>query len=102
MFAFVPRRWPFIWETLIRTAGDPSSGSTLLSDALRDTLMHQDIESYAIGVLAKIKTLIAAACAVFNRAYDQFKDMPENQSALIQLKSNFKQYRFEHFVDPAD
>ncbi len=43
--------------------------------------------------------MIAAGSVVLNETYDQFKDLPENQAALVQLKSNFKKYDFENWID---
>jgi hypothetical protein len=65
----------------------------------RETLMHQDIVTYSRGLLAKVKAVIASACDVLTEAYNQFKDLPENQAALLQLKSNFEGYAFEHFTN---
>jgi hypothetical protein len=98
MFAFIPREWPYLWESLIRRGGQKQPAS-VLSSQLRTSLIHQDIEMYSRGLLAKVQTVIAAALSVLNEVYDQFKDLPENQAALVQLKSNFEKYDFESFVD---
>lgn len=64
---------------------------------LRESLIHQDFVTYSRGLLLKVRDLVTAASLVLNEAYEQFKDFPENQAALIQLKGNFKQYKFESF-----
>jgi hypothetical protein len=96
--AFIPREWPYLWESLMTPPGQPPRNPSLLPQLLRDTLMHQDIVTYSRGLLAKVKAVIAAASAVLNETYDQFKDLPQNQSALMQLKNNFEKYDFENFV----
>jgi hypothetical protein len=61
--------------------------------------MHQDIEAYRRGLFSKVRLVIAAASVVLNESYDQFKDLPENQAALSELKSNFENYKFEAFAN---
>jgi hypothetical protein len=99
LFAFIPREWPYLWERLIESAGQQPSNPSLLPQLLRDSLIHQDIETYSRGLLTKVRIVIAAASDVLNEAYEQFKALPENQSALKELKSNFEKYKFESFVD---
>jgi hypothetical protein len=41
----------------------------------------------------------AAASVVLDEVYDQSKDLPENQAALSELKSNFENYSFENFTN---
>ena len=95
--AFVPRQWPFLWESLIQPASHPANTKPL-PELLKDTLVHQDIVTYSAGLLAKVKLVVSAASAVLNEAYEQFKDLPLHQSALDQLKGNFEKHRFENFV----
>jgi hypothetical protein len=97
MFAFIPRQWPYLWESQIKPSGH--TPPTPLPQLLRAILIHQDIVSYSRGLLKKVQAVIAAESSVLNEAYDQFKDLPENQSALMQLKNNSKKYDFESFVD---
>jgi len=97
MFAFIPRQWPYLWESQIKPRGHKPA--TPLPQLLRAILIHQDIVSYSRGLLKKARTVIGSGSSVLNEAYDQFKDLPENQSALIQLKNNSKKYEFENFVD---
>jgi|CZLA01.1.fsa_nt_gi hypothetical protein len=97
-FAFIPRQWPYLWESLMTPPGQQPRNPSLLPQLLRDTLIHQDIVTYSCDLLAKVKAVIAAASPVLNETYDQFKDLPHNQSALAELKSNFKKYDFENFV----
>jgi hypothetical protein len=97
MFAFIPRQWPYLWESLIKPASQKPA--TPLPELLRASLIHQDIVTYSRGLLTKVQTVIATTASVLNEAYEQFKNLPENQSALMQLKDNFKKYDFESFID---
>jgi hypothetical protein len=97
LFTFIPRQWPYLWEQNIKPAGD--AVATPLPQQFRDTLIHQDIVTYAEGLLAKVNAVVAAATLALNDAYAAFRDLPENQAALLQLKGNFEHYRFEHFAN---
>jgi len=99
LFAFIPRQWPYLWEKLIKPAGQQLSKPVPFPELFRETLIHQDIVTYCIGLSSKVQTVIAAASIVLNETYDRFKDLPGNQAALLQLKSNFKKYDFENWVD---
>jgi hypothetical protein len=99
MFAFMPRQWPYLWESLIKPAGQLEKNPVAFSQLLRDVLIHQDIVTYSRGLLVKVQMVVAAASVVLNETYEQFKDLPENQSALLQLRNNFVEYTFESFVD---
>src|SRR6202021_2788481 len=48
MFAFIPREWPYLWESLIRSSNEKQPAFDL-PDQLRNSLIHQDIESYSRG-----------------------------------------------------
>jgi len=97
LFVFIPRQWPYLWEQQIKPAGQTPPRP--FPQMARETLMHQDIVTYTRGLLAKVKAVIAEACGVLAETYGQFKDLPENQAALLQLKSNFESYPFEHFTN---
>jgi hypothetical protein len=98
-FVFIPRQWPYLWESLIKPAGVKPGNPVPLQQLLRDSLMHQDIEAYSRGLFSKVHLVIAAASVVLNESYDQFKDLRENQAALSELKSNFENYKFETFAN---
>jgi hypothetical protein len=99
IFSFIPRQWPYLWEKHIKPANQqPADSRSLYIQFLRDSLIHQDVVTYSRGLLLKVEALVAAACAVLNEAYDQFKDLPENQSALLQLKRDSEDYKFESFI----
>jgi hypothetical protein len=95
LFAFIPREWPYLWEKHIKPAG---ATAIPLSKMFGEGFMHQDIVTYSQGLLAKVNTLVASVSEILNEAYDQFKDLPENQSALVELEKNSEKCRFENFV----
>ena len=96
LFSFIPREWPYMWERLIIPVGQQPA--TSFSELARASLIHQDTVTYSRGLLVKVQTVIAAAMVVLNEVYEQFKNLPENQSALMQLRDNFEKYGFENFV----
>jgi hypothetical protein len=96
LFAFIPREWPYLWERLIIPKGQQPA--TPFPELARASLVHQDIVTYSRGLLVKVQSVIAAAMVVLNEVYEQFKNLPENQSALMQLRDNFEKYDFENFV----
>ena len=99
IFAFVPRQWPYLWESLIKPAGQREKNPVAFSQFFRDALIHQDIVTYSRGLLVKVQMVVAAASIVLNESYERFKDLPENQIALLQLTNNFEKYDFESFVN---
>lgn len=99
MFAFIPRQWPYLWERLIKPSGQREKNPMPFSLFFRDVLMHQDIVTYSRGVLIKVQMVVAEASLVLNESYEQFKDLPENQAALLQLTRNSEKYSFESFVN---
>jgi hypothetical protein len=99
MFAFIPRQWPYLWERLIKPPGQREKNPTPFSRLFRDSLMHQDIVTYSRGLLLKVNMVVAAASTVLNESYERFKDLPENQAALLELQNNSEKYEFESFVN---
>jgi hypothetical protein len=96
-FTFIPREWPYLWEQMMKPIGAATTAQPF-PELMRGSLIHQDIESYSAGLIAKVLAVVDAACAVLNDVYEQFRDMPENQAALAQLRSNFEKYEFLSFV----
>ncbi len=54
-FAFIPRQWPYLWEKLIKPAGQQPGSPSSFPELLRDTLIHQDIVTYCRGLSAKLR-----------------------------------------------
>jgi hypothetical protein len=99
LFVFIPRQWPYLWERLIKPAGQTPHDRSFFPKMVRETLIHQDIVTYSRGLVAKVQAVIAETSAVLAEAYGQFKDLPENQPALMELQSNFESYAFENFTN---
>ena len=66
---------------------------------LRESLMHQDMISFAQGLRSKVRKVIGAGVAVLTRAYLDFADFEPNQAALAELQGNSKTYGFEYFAE---
>jgi len=98
-YVFVPRQWPFLYERHFRFKGDPRSDPSRIPQMLRETLMHQDIISFAQGLRSKVRDVIGGGVAVLTRAYLDFADFEPNQAALAQLQANSKSYGFEYFAE---
>ncbi len=64
----------------------------------RETLVHQDILTYATGLRLKVLQLVDAGISVLNEALDQMGNLPANQGALDELRRNSEAYNFEYFV----
>jgi hypothetical protein len=84
---------------LIKPAGQQQSNPTAFVQLLRDSLIHQDLVTYVHGLFAKVHSVVTAASVVLNETYDQFKNLQQNQAALLQLQTNFESYKFENFTN---
>jgi len=98
-YVFIPRQWPYIWERNIKAKGDPSSDPSKFPQMVRNSLMHQDIISFAQGLRSKVREVIGAGVLVLTEAYLRFADFEPNQAALAQLQSSSKSYGFEYFAE---
>ena len=96
-YTFVPRRWPYIWEEHMHPAGAAGTGQSIL-DLLRESLVHDDIVSYARGVRSRITGLIGAAVEVIDSAYVAFKDFQTNEAALAELEGSSEAFEFQYFL----
>jgi hypothetical protein len=99
IFVFIPRQWPYLWEKLIKPAGQRLDKVTPFPELLHETLIHQDITTYLKGLYTKVWAVIAASFVVLNEVYDQFKDLPTNPAALAQLNRSSKKYDFEGWTE---
>jgi hypothetical protein len=93
-YTFIPRQWPYLWERHFKLAGQQPGGTPSVPQLMRDELIHQDIVTYSRGLVAKINSVVAAATAVLNKMYEQFRDSPGNQAALLELESSSVTYKF--------
>jgi hypothetical protein len=49
---------------------------------------------------SQLSNLVHAGTSVLCLAFEQFKDLPLNEAALLQLQRNSESFRFENFVEP--
>lgn len=99
-YTFLPRQWPYIWEEHLKPAGAKDAGKPSdIPKLLRDSLVHQDLVTYARGLRTKVTELISVAVDVADSAYVKFKDFPQNQAALAELQGNSQAFAFESFKE---
>lgn len=97
-YVFIPRQWPYLWERHIKPAGSaPPKAPDFLSKFYKETLMHQDMETYAVGLRAKVRDVICAGICVLTDTYVHVQDFDANQTALAELQGNSVAYGFEQF-----
>ena len=99
-YEFVPRQWPYLWEKHMKPHGqaDPPEPG-FLQKLYQETLIHQDIESYARGLRGKVLKVVGAGVSVLSEMYVRFADFGLNQAAMAELQANSRSYSFEYFVD---
>ncbi|MDO8804457.1 MAG: hypothetical protein Q7R35_08495 [Elusimicrobiota bacterium] len=99
-YTFIPREWPFLWEEHINLAGgSPQSGQQpTVGLLLHNSLVHEDIVSYSLGLQRKVTELIATNIDVIDSAYAAFQDFQPNNIALAELTKSFMRSDFEHFL----
>lgn len=102
-YTFPPRQWPYIWERHMKPA-DPSRAKDpeFLPNLFRQTLVHQDVVTYAQGLRGKVVDVIAVATGVLDEAYEQFKDFPVNLAALTELQGSSELHEFDYFPATVD
>lgn len=100
-YTFIPRQWPYIWERYMKRH-DPSRSKDpdFLPTLFRETLVHQDIITYAHGLRAKVLKVVHAGVSVLVETYEQFKGFSLNQAALVELEGSSERYDFECFLGP--
>lgn len=102
-YTFIPRQWPYIWE---RHMKPPQPGQPRDPDffprLFRETLIHEDVVSYAQGLRRKVSAVVGATVGVIIQAYDEFQGFPLNQAALAELQGSSEAYAFEYFLESRD
>ncbi len=97
-YTFVPRQWPHIWEKELKPSGSATSTAAQpMADYIRETLVHQDLVSFARGLRQKVLEVLEAGVAVLCEAYGDFAAFPRNDSALAELNGSSETHRFEYF-----
>lgn len=99
-YFFLPRKWPFIWETEFKPQ-DPNvkPDQADMPNLSASLLINQDTLSFA-GCLHKrvIEVVRAAVCEVLTM-YRAFGDFATNEAAIMELTTNTKTFKFENFVE---
>lgn len=100
-YTFIPRQWPYLWERHIKRH-DPSrpKDPEFLPTLFRETLVHQDVITYAQGLRAKVLKVVHAGVSVLVETYEQFRGFSLNQAALVELERSSEMYDFECFLGP--
>src|SRR5713101_2252403 len=58
-YTFMPRRWPYIWERHMKRRGESvPEDPRFLEKFFLETLVHQDIVTYAKGLRRKVQNVI--------------------------------------------
>lgn len=99
VYTFIPRQWPYLWERHMKPKGDTSYGQGFISKFFRETLIHQDVETYVLGLQQKVGDVVRAGISVLGEAYKKFQDFDPNAAALAELEGNSESYAFEHFTN---
>ena len=97
VYTFVPRQWPYIWEEHMHPAGTTGTAHSI-PDLLLESLVHDDIISYACGVRSRITRLVGAVVEIIDSAYVAFKDFKTNETALAELKKSSEAFKFRYFL----
>jgi hypothetical protein len=101
VYTFLPRQWPYIWERHMKVAGETPVASGFIPKFLSETLIHQDVVSYAQGLRLKVKDVVRVGISIVASTYIHAQDFEPNQSALAELKGSSETYAFEHFLATA-
>jgi len=98
-YVFIPRIWPLIWEQEIKPHSKTKAGAkTNMPEALRKTLIHEDIVSFTRGAVAKVRAIVECGVQLMSDYYTQSSEFPLNRAALEELDGSSSRFTFEHFV----
>lgn len=98
-YTFLPRRWPYFWETYYRKSGGKPEDYPPLSEILHDDLVHQDIRSYCQGLRKKVINVVETVADVLVQAYTGLSGLPTKEDAIAQLQNSMQRSRFERFLE---
>jgi hypothetical protein len=96
-YTFIPRQWPYIWERHMKPKEPSPYGPDFIPNFFRETLIHQDVETYAIGLQRKVLDVVRAGISVLAETYGNFQDFAPNTAALAELQGNSESFSFERF-----
>jgi hypothetical protein len=100
VYAFIPRQWPYIWERHMKPSGSPPTAPGFIPKFLSETLIHQDVLTYAEGLRLKVNDVVRAGISVLASTYIHVQDFEPNQNALAELQGSSEAYAFEYFLSP--
>jgi hypothetical protein len=99
-YTFIPRQWPYIWERHMKRHGESvPEDPDFLTKFFLQTLVHQDIVTYARGLRRKVQKVVHAGIEILGKTYGLVEGFGTNQAALAELQGNSEAYNFEHFPD---
>jgi len=102
-YTFLPRQWPYIWERHMKPASDSGpQDPDRLPTLFRETLTHQDINSWVRGLRSTVHTVLDSGLSVLNVAFRTVEGFPLNQAALAQLNGSSEFHTFEYFPSSVD
>ncbi len=96
-YSFTPNRWPLFHQTELARAGTMPPDPRGIETYAKDNYIHQDVVSYAEGLLPRISGLVERGFEVLCATYADFGDFELNASALQSLKRKKQQYQFRCF-----
>ncbi len=98
-YTFLPRQWPYLWERHMKPHGVQAYNPDFIPKFFQETLMHQDVNTYVLGLRGKVVDIIRAALGVLVVTYDKTSDFDPNANALAELQASSESYAFERFTN---
>jgi len=99
-YTFIPRQWPYIWERhMTRHGQSVPRDPAFLPKFFRETLIHQDVITYAQGLRRKVYEVADVGIGALSNTWEVVRDFEQNQAALAELQGSSESYRFEYFQD---
>ena len=96
-YSFGPNRWPLFHQAELAPVDDTPAEPDAIERYAKANYVHQDLLSYAEGLLARVSRLVDRGFEVLCATYSDFRDFDLNTSALRSLKRKKQQYQFRCF-----
>ena len=98
-YTFIPRQWPFIYERYMKPANpDVPHDPTLMRELFTDSLIHQDVLSFAEGLHLRVGRVISIVTLWTAKMCADFEDLPASKESLEALESPLAKSPFEYFA----
>jgi hypothetical protein len=98
-YLFIPRQWPFIYEQYLRPANpDVPHDPKLIRELFTDSLIHQDVLSFAGGLHSRVVRIVSIVASWTARMCADFRAFPASKESLEALESPLAKSSFEYFV----